>query len=125
VDQLAANLGYKLHFEVVSKERLIQASILSANGDLAMMERVMDEITDTERVQRLAKVIAHLEENRFNWNDIYLATTTPGESYAGTFAGSDGINFFFRDDQNQIFVGSLSDLKMPAKTGDKISFIAT
>ena len=88
--QLADSLGYKLHFEVVSKERLIQASILSANGDVAMMERLFDEITDTERIQSLAKVIAHLERGQFKWNDVYLATTTSGQSYAGTFAGSDG-----------------------------------
>jgi|SRR5579863_8097852 len=61
VRQLADSVGYKLHFEVVSKERLVQASILSANGDVAMMERLLDEITDTERIQSLVKVIAHLE----------------------------------------------------------------
>src|SRR6267154_1188577 len=51
VRQLAESLGYKLHFEVVSRERLVQASIFSANGDVAMMERLVDEITDTERIQ--------------------------------------------------------------------------
>jgi hypothetical protein len=29
------------------------------------MERLLDEITDTERIQSLAKVIAHLENIRF------------------------------------------------------------
>jgi len=87
VRQLADSLGFKLHFEVVSKERLIQASILSANGDVAMMERLFDEITDTERIQSLAKVIVHLDRSQFGWNDVYLATTTPGQNYAGTFAG--------------------------------------
>ena len=125
VRQLADSLGFKLHFEVVSKERLIQASILSANGDVAMMERLMDEITDTERVQSLAKVIAHLENSRFGWNDIYLATTAPGENYAGTFAGSDGANFFFRDDENRILVGNVKDLKRPAESGEKIIFTAS
>ena len=125
VRQLADSLGFKLHFEVVSKERLIQASILSANGDVAMMERLMDEITDTERVQSLAKVIAHLENSRFGWNDIYLATTAPGENYAGTFAGSDGANFFFRDDENRIPVGDVKDLKRPAESGEKIIFTAS
>lgn len=43
--QLSGSLGFKLHFEVVSKERLVQASILSANGNLAMMERLTNEIT--------------------------------------------------------------------------------
>src|ERR1017187_8400026 len=85
VRQLADSLGFKLHFEVVSKERLIYASILSAGGDVAMMERLFDEITDTERIQSPAKGIAHLEKGQFGWNDIYLATTAPGENYAGTF----------------------------------------
>jgi hypothetical protein len=110
---------------VVSKERFVQASILSANGDVAMMERLMDEITDTERIQPLAKVIEHLKRNDFKWNDIYLATTTAGQQYAGTFAGSDGNNFFFRDDQNRIFVGKLKDLNQAPKSGDKIGFTAT
>ena len=51
--------------------------------------------------QSLAKVIAHLESGQFKWNDIYLAATTPGQSYAGTFAGSDGANFLFRDDETE------------------------
>jgi cell filamentation protein len=125
VRQLADSLGYKLHFEVVSKERLIEASILSANGDVAMMERLLDEITDTERIQSLAKVIAHLERNRFVWNDIYLAATTPGQTYSGTFAGSDVANFFFRDKENRIFVGNLKDLERRAESGEKISFTAS
>ena len=125
VRQLADSLGYKLHFEIVSKERLIQASILSGNGNVAMMERLLDEITDTERIQPLTKVIAHFERSQFGWNDIYLATTTPGQSYAGTFAGSDGANFFFRDDENRILVGNAKDLKRPAESGEKISFTAS
>jgi cell filamentation protein len=123
--QLGNSLGFKLHFEVVSKERLIQASILSANGDLAMMDRLLDEITNTERIQPLAKVIAHLERSQFGWNDIYLATTTPGQSYIGTLAGSDVANFFFRDEENRILVGNLKDLREPAKSGEKISFTAS
>lgn len=95
VRQLAESLGYKLRFDVVSKERNIQASVLSANGDVAMMERLLDEITDTERIQPLTKVIALFENNDYAWNERYLATTTPGQNYDGTFAGSGGANFFF------------------------------
>jgi hypothetical protein len=47
--------------------------------------------------------------------DVYLTTTTSGQSYAGTFAGSDGANFFFRDDENRILVGNLKDLKRAAE----------
>ena len=125
VRQLAESLGHKLHFGVVSRERSIQASIVSAKGDITMMERLLDEITDTERIQPLSKVISLFDKNGFNWNDIYLATTTPGQTYAGTFAGSDGANFFFRDDENRIFVGNLRDLQGPVESGEKISFTAS
>jgi hypothetical protein len=90
-----------------------------------MMERLFDEITDTERIQSLAKVIAHLERGQFKWNDVYLATTTSDQSYAGTLAGSDRANFFFRDDENRVFVGNAKDLKRPAESGEKISFTAS
>jgi cell filamentation protein len=124
VRQLSNSVGYKLHFEVVSRERLVQASILSANGDFDMMVRLMDEITDTERIQPLAKVIDHLKRNDFKWNDIYVATTTPGHQYTGTFAGTDGSNFFFRTEQNQLFVGKVRDLEQAPRPGERINFKA-
>jgi hypothetical protein len=52
---------YELHFEVVSKVRLIEASILLANGDVAMMERLTKSQT-RERIQSLATVIRILRE---------------------------------------------------------------
>jgi cell filamentation protein len=125
VRQLAKPLGYNLDFDAISRERLVQASVLSANGDLSMMERLMDEITDTVRVEPLKKVIQHLKRNGFNWNDVYIATTTPGQTYSGTFAGTDGTNFFFRDNQDHILVGNLKDLKATPKTEDRINFVAT
>ena len=44
VRQLSNIVGYKLHFEVVSKERLVQASIISANGDVDIMVRFTIDI---------------------------------------------------------------------------------
>jgi len=125
VRQLCNSIGFKLHFEVVSKERLIQASILSASGDLSMMERLTDEISDTERIQPLAKLIAHFDKHAFGWNDHYLATTTPGRSYTGKFAGSDGANFFFYEEDNHILVGRAADLSDVPKPGTPISFTSS
>jgi len=65
VRQVAESLGFRLNFQVVSKERMIQASILSANGYVKMMERLVDEITDTEQIQPMTKVIEHFERNNF------------------------------------------------------------
>jgi cell filamentation protein len=125
VRQLAQGVGYKLHFEVVSKERLVQASIESAGGDFAKMERLFDEITDTERIQPLKKVIEHLVKGGFNWNERYLATTTSGQNYAGKFAGRDATNFFFEDDQGRILVGNLKDLKDSVRPSERIEFTAS
>jgi cell filamentation protein len=125
VRQLADSLGFKLHFEVVSKERLIQASILSASGDVAMMERLLDEITDTERIQSLANVIAHLESGQFKWNDIYLATTTPVRAMPALSPAATEPTLFFRDDENRILVGNVKDPKSPAEPGEKIGFPAS
>ncbi len=101
------------------------ASILSADGDVAMMVRLMDEIIDRGRIQPLAKIINYFEQVGFNWNDVYLATITHGQDYTGTFGGADGQNFFFRDDENRVLVGKLQDLKQPVKSGERISFTAS
>lgn len=125
VRQLCGSIGFKLHFEVVSRERLVEASILSANGDLTTMERLADEISDTERIQSLTKLIAHFDKHTFRWNDHYLATTTPGRNYSGKFAGSDGTNFFFYDKENRILVGKVADLTNIPKPGDSTSFTSS
>lgn len=125
VRYLAAGNGFKLHFEVVSKERLIQSSISSAHGDFAMMKRMFDEVTDTERIQSLIGVIDHLRRNGFDWNSVYVATTTPGQRYSGLFAGSAGADFFFRDEADRIIVGKVKDLHSTPDAGDKIDFTAS
>jgi len=124
VRQLAQG-SYKPHFDVVSKERLVTASIASAHGDNSMLERMMDEITDTERIQPLKKLIAFFGRERYEWNDRYIATTTPGQRYRGIFAQAAGDDFFFYDDQNRIVVGKTSDLPTAARANDKIDFEAS
>ncbi|MDR3747121.1 MAG: Fic family protein [Acidobacteriota bacterium] len=125
VRQLCGDLGYKMHWEVISKERLIQASITSAHGELGMMEYLMDEITDTERVQPVATLIRFLERNGYDWNERYIASTRPGQEYSGTFADQNGTNFFFYDDQNRILVGNLRDLPSIPRQHQRITFRAS
>jgi len=125
VRQLSESVGHRLRFEVISKERMIQASILSANGDVTMMERLTEEIVSEERVRPTEKVIDFFERQGFPWNDHYIAATRPGRDYAGTFAGRGGVNFYFRDEQNRILVGNMKDLENEPNAGDAIAFTAT
>jgi cell filamentation protein len=124
VRQLAEGVGHKIDFDVVSKERLVQASIASAHGDTAIMERLMDEITDVERIQPLKKLIAFFIEQGFDWNSRYLAMTSAGQSYEGVLAGRAGNDFFFHDG-NKILVGKTRDLAADAVIGSRIRFTAT
>jgi cell filamentation protein len=59
MDALAKEAGYTLAFSVVSRERMIQASVTgNENGDPSMMRRLFREISDPVRVAALRKAIA-------------------------------------------------------------------
>jgi cell filamentation protein, protein adenylyltransferase len=124
LDALARQAGHELHFDVVSRERMIQASIEANGGNLGMMTRLFDEITDAERVQPLGRAIAFLSREKFNWNDAYVATTTRGESYEGKLVGRDGEAFLMRSDDNRILIGRAGDIDPVARNGERITFRA-
>jgi len=121
---LARQAGYDLHFEVVSRERMVQASIEANAGNPGMMTRMFEEITDADRIQPLRRAIAFLSRERFNWNDTYIATTTAGESYAGKLVGRDGEAFMMRSDDNRILIGRTRDIDPVARTGERIAIRA-
>jgi cell filamentation protein len=76
---LAKQAGHTLDFSVVSRERMIQASIAgNESGDPRMMRRLFVEISDPVRVAALSKAIESLEQHGFAWNDRYIATAEPG-----------------------------------------------
>lgn len=124
VDSLARQTGHALYFDVVSRERMVQASVESMAGKPDMMIRMFDEITDSERIQPLRRAIAFLDRQKFKWNDTYIATTTPGQNYSGRLVGRDGKAFMMRSDDDRILIGRVSDIDHGARTGDCISFRA-
>ena len=109
-NSLAQSAGHKLDFSVVSRERMIQASIAGSElGDPSMMRRLFTEISDHVRVGALNKAIGDLERLRYPWNDRYLATTEPGHQVDVQFAGIAGDQFMART-QKAILIGKTSDL---------------
>jgi hypothetical protein len=103
---------------------MVQASIEANAGNLAMMTRMFQEITDADRIQRLRRAIAFLSRERFNWNDTYIATTTAGESYSGKLVGRDGEAFMMRSDDNRILIGHTRDIDSVARRGERIAIRA-
>lgn len=113
VRELAKEAGHSLDFAVVSKERMIQASIAAnEQGDPTMMRRLFNEISDPSRVAALRQAIEFFEKQRFPWNDRYLATTEPGYQVELTMVGTAGEHFMART-RSQILIGNKSDLPVP------------
>jgi cell filamentation protein len=124
VDALANQAGHQLHFDVVSRERMVQASIEANRGNFGMMTRLFEEIIDTERIQPLRRAIMFLSRESFNWNDTYIATTVAGENYTGRLIGRDGESFMMRSDDNRILIGRAADIGNSIRTGEHFSFRA-
>ena len=113
MEQLAHDAGHNLDFTVISKERMIQASIAAhERDDTSIMRRMFDEISDPERVLRLRKSIAALEKLDVDWNNRYVATITPGHSVELVLAGVAGDQFMART-RSEILFGRVSDLPKP------------
>lgn len=113
MEQLAHAAGHDLNFTVISKERMIQASIAAhERNDTSMMRRMFDEISDPERVTLLRNSIAALEKSKIDWNNRYVATIAPGHSVELIFAGISGGQFMART-KSDILFGWISDLPTP------------
>ena len=84
--QLAAQAGHPLNFDVVSAERMSVVSLEARQGDLAGMQRLFREISDPGRVAALEKAIGFLEKENVPWQEMYIATATPGQQYSAVVA---------------------------------------
>ena len=78
IGEIARHAGHELSFDVVSRERMVSASIEAIDGNLAMLKRIFEEITDETRIQPLRRAIAFLSAHQFKWNETYIATHNAG-----------------------------------------------
>jgi hypothetical protein len=113
MERLAHAAGHDLDFTVISRERMIQASIdAHERGDTSMMRRMFDEISDPVRVALLRQSLAALDKSKTDWNDRYVATIAPGHTVELVFAGVAGKQFMART-ASKILFGQVSDLPTP------------
>ena len=113
LQELAENAGHCFEFRVVSRERMIQASIAAhQERDIGPMKRMLDEISNPHRVAALTPAIAFLNSAKYPWNDRYVATLEPGHVEDLTVAGVHGAHFLARTD-SIILIGQRSDLPSP------------
>lgn len=84
--QLAEQAGHPLNFDVVSAQRMSIVSLEARMGDVSGMQRLFQEISDPQRVAALDKAQGFLDQERVNWQEMYIATATPGREYSGQVA---------------------------------------
>jgi cell filamentation protein len=123
--ELASQAGHSLDFSVVSRERMVRASIVAnEHGDPSMMRRMFDEISNPVRVVALREATEFLERNNFDWNDHYIATIAPEHPVDVTFVGTNGSHFMARTNSD-ILVGTTSDLPEPRpESGTTFTIVA-
>jgi cell filamentation protein len=123
---IAAAAGHSLAFDVVTKERMTVVSIAGLMGNLAPARRLFAEIIDPSRVEALRRTKEALQRSNGPWDNVYVATTTPGRKYRGKFAGVAGSEFLMRvpaeeSEGDWIAVGPSSDLSEPLEPGEEIT----
>lgn len=127
MEEMARGAGHRLDFGVVTRERMIAASIAGHQGDVEAVRRLFLEISDSKRVAALRKVIDSMRRHDRPPDDLYIATTVAGQSYAGRFAGRSGSDFMLRVDEpeGRVLVGDVVDLDDEPELGDDVSFVAS
>jgi cell filamentation protein len=125
MEELAKQAGHSLDFTVVSRERMVRASIAAnEQRDPAMMRRMFDEISHPRRVAAVRAAIDALDHHGFAWNDHYVGTMEPGHRVKVTLAGVAGEHFMARTGA-EILIGNTADLPDPRpERGDTFTFLA-
>lgn len=125
---LGRRAGFDVAWDVVTRERMVAASVQGAIGDREPMRRLLLEIIDPERVRALRKALDFLKRSQsVPWNDLYVATTVAGQVYRGILVGRSAPDFMMRAegaDNEWIAVGHADDIPEDAVSGEPLSFIS-
>ena len=119
--------GHPLDFRGTTKERNAVASIDAHRGrDPSGLVRLLDEAAEPRRVEALTRLLRALRDNGVrSWNDLYVATTVAGQTYAGAMGGRAGSDFFVRVPGDWLAVGDARDAPAHALPGEPVRFTAT
>jgi cell filamentation protein len=113
VEQLAQANGHDLDFSVITKERMIAASVAAHDdNNLGPMRRLFADATDPARQEALCEAIDFLDRQQFPWNDRYVATIEPGHAVSAILVGINGDHFMARTG-SAILIGHIGDLPDP------------
>ncbi|WP_212112796.1 BID domain-containing T4SS effector [Bartonella queenslandensis] len=125
-EKLAQAAGHQLDFSLVTKERMMLASVAVAeNDDLKPMQHLFEDISNPEKIHLLKEFMSHMKELGRNVNDRPVMVTKEGETYTGTYRGAGHDSFAFNV-KGAYIIGSKEQLTpeqlKTLKPGDKFTF---
>lgn len=123
IQQVAEQAGHEISFNSITQERMIQASIEFSDGRPRKMQQLFSEAVNQKK-QAIANEFNDFfksEKGIKQWNSLYVASATDGQTYKGNFIGAAAKGFTMQLDNHSIIVGDKKHLKHQAKVGEKIT----
>ncbi|WP_019221913.1 BID domain-containing T4SS effector [Bartonella senegalensis] len=128
LEKLACAAGHQLDFSLVTKERMMVASVAVAEkGDLEPMQHLFEDISHPEKIRLLREFMDNMKSAGRNVSDRPVMVVKEGETYTGTYRGA-GFEGFAFNVKGAYVIGNKDHLPpeqlKTLKPGDKITFTA-
>ncbi|WP_375620164.1 BID domain-containing T4SS effector [Bartonella sp. TS25HLJMH] len=125
-EKLAQAAGHQLDFSLVTKERMMLASVAVAeNGDLEPMQHLFEDISNPEKILLLKEFMNNMKELGRNVNDRPVMVANEGKTYTGMYRGA-GLEGFALNVKGAYIIGNKEHLTpeqlKTLKPGDKFTF---
>ncbi|WP_375660104.1 MULTISPECIES: BID domain-containing T4SS effector [unclassified Bartonella] len=125
-ENLAKAAGHQLDFSLVTKERMLVASVAAIQNDnLEPMQHLFDDISNPNKIPLLKEFMSNTKELGRSVNDRPVMVTKEGETYTGTYRGA-GLNSFACNVKGAYIIGNKEHLTpeqlKTLKPGDKFTF---
>lgn len=119
---LAADRGFDLTFDVVTKERMIAARIASRkDGDMSAIQHLFEDMMITDNVKRLRPFISFLKNAIPDWNDRSVMTQPREGSFSGKLVGTTASDFSLMVENSRFIVGDIAKLPYGVQSGDFVT----
>lgn len=125
-ENLARAAGHQLDFSLVTKERMMVASVAVAEeGNLGPMQHLFEDISNPEKIRVLREFMNNMKNSGRNVNDRPVMVAQEGETYTGIYRGA-GLEGFAFNVNGAYIIGNKEHLSpeqlKTLKPGDKFTF---